>query len=121
MKFMYFIHTVEPPSIATILLIALGLLIIASILSAYFILKSKSKTIDTSYLQQIKTAFGPSNIEKVTLEKQRVQVIVKDTKKIDAKFFTSENLPAFITGNKITVLFKENAKEIYQFLISKGA
>lgn len=121
MKFIYLIHTVEAASLTTFLFIAVGLLIIVSILTAYFIVKSKTKTIDTSYLQQIKTAFGPSNIEHVTLEKQRVQVIVKDTKQIDAKFFTSENLPTFITGNKITVLFKENAKEIFQFLISKGA
>lgn len=108
-------------SITTILIVSLVVLVLSALITAFFLIKSQKKTVDRQYLIKIKDALGASNIENVSLEKQRVQIIVKDTTKINATFFTSEKLPAFISGNKITVLFKENAKEIYQFLISKGA
>jgi len=104
-----------------IFMFAVVALIIVAAVTAYFIIKSKTKTLDISYLNDIKKAFGDQNIEKVKLEQQRIQVYVKDTKAIDVNYFKEAKLPAFMTGKKITVLFKENANEIYQFLINKGA
>ena len=112
---------IEINDVWMIFLIAVVLLVIGAALTAYFIIKSKTKTIDLAYLNEIKNAFGNNNIEKVKLEQQRIQVYVKDTKAIDVNYFEEAKLPAFMTGKKITVLFKENANEIYQFLINKGA
>ena len=100
---------------------AISILIIAILIIMYQHRK-KEKSLDTAELENILTALGErSNIKDVKLEQQRIQLNVFDIKKIDAAFFTKEKIPAFMTGNKITVLFKEHAKEIYIFLASKGA
>ncbi|MFA6801162.1 MAG: hypothetical protein WCR19_03540 [Acholeplasmataceae bacterium] len=107
----------------------LGVIIVAIIIVLVLIIWlitrkkiTKEIPVDQTFLDNLLMALGTKdNIESLNLEQQRIKIHVLDTKKIDATYFTNEKLPAFISGNKITVLFKEHAKEIYQFLSSKGA
>ncbi len=102
--------------------VVVGLLLIGLI--SVLIIKKKHKKVhvDLLYLQEIKEALGgDQNIKSLNLEQQRIQINVNQTKKLNPVFFTEAKIPAFISGNKITILFKEHAKEIYEFLASKGA
>jgi phosphotransferase system IIB component len=105
-----------------IIMIGIILIVLISIVIIAMKLKNRQPALDENYLKSILDALGSkNNIKKVNLEHQRIQINVLDTKQIDAQFFTTAKIPAFISGNKITVLFKEHTKEIYSFLISKGA
>lgn len=108
--------------IPKIIIFGIIIIILLSIVIVVIQLKKQKPALEESYLTSILNALGTKkNIKSVNLEHQRIQVNVLDTKQIDSKFFTTAKIPAFISGNKITVLFKEHTKEIYSFLISKGA
>lgn len=82
----------------------------------------KKKEVSLDELSALMTALGSfDNIIKVNQEQQRIQILVTDTKKIDALYFTLNKIPAFVSGNKVTILIKDHSKEIYEFLSGKGA
>ncbi len=109
----------------TEILIIVGIIAIVLVVLAVLIFgrrKPKKTNLDEALLNRLVLALGSDqNIMSVNLEQQRIQIKVKDTKLINQDFFKDEKIPAFISGTKITVLFKEHAKEISQFLASKGA
>jgi len=119
---MTYILYIMTPFLWTLLILGVVAIIVALWFIISYNIKHKKPILELTYLESIKSALGSeTNITSINLEQQRIQVIVEDTKKINASFFTNEKIPAFISGNKITVLFKEHAKEIYAFLASKGA
>ncbi len=105
-------------AISVAILILIGIIIWISVRSK----KQKVPALDQTFKNQLVEALGGfDNIVNTNLEQQRLQIKVNNTKLIHAEFFKNEKIPAFISGTKITVLFKEHAKEIFQFLASKGA
>ena len=102
------------------LFLVLSALIVISI--KLFSQKKVKSSVSETFLNELLEALGTfSNIEFVRLEQQRVQLNLVDTKLVNASFFTNQNIPAFLSGKKMTILFKEHAKEIYKFLTSQGA
>lgn len=103
-------------AIGTIALFALGI--------TFFLLTRrknvKEKPLELSFLNDLYLALGTSlNIKTIELVQKRLQVEVQSIKKIDQEALKTLNMPAFVTGKKITLLIKDNSKEVYKYLNEK--
>jgi len=82
--------------------------------------KPKTEPLNIDLLNHLYQALGSgSNIKKVELVQKRLQIEVGSVKNIDQEKLKALNMPAFVTGKKITILIKEHTKEVYQYLIEK--
>ena len=102
--------------IGSIALLALGI--------TFFLLTRKkepqNKPLELSFLNDLYNALGAkSNIKAIELVQKRLQIEVDSVKKIDQDTLKILNMPAFVTGKKITLLIKDNTKEVYKYLNEK--
>lgn len=101
-----------------ILYLSIGLLIILIIILLLWFFKPKKKLaiplIDTYQLRD--ALGGQDNIMTLSLEHQRLKVVVKDLKVVKSTLLKELNIPAFLKGRELTLLIKHNQKEIMSFL-----
>jgi phosphotransferase system IIB component len=97
-----------------------GLLILFVILTFIFLLTSRKKqkveepTLDLELL--LNSLGGSSNIERVSMEHQRLKVIINDLKRIDQLLLKQLEIPAFLKGRELTLLIKQHTKEVLSYL-----
>lgn len=108
------------------LFIIIGVVIVLLIISLIVLFtrkkgvpKRQAITVDTTILEEIFNALGVSNIVSVNREQDRIKLIVHDVKKIDAKVLTKHQVPAFLKGNEVKLLFKDNSLQLYEYLNDK--
>ena len=102
--------------IGSIALLALGI--------TFFLLtrkkEPKDKPLALAFLNDLYNALGAkSNIKAIELVQKRLQIEVDSVKKSDQDTLKILNMPAFVTGKKITLLIKDNTKEVYKYLNEK--
>lgn len=81
--------------------------------------KSVEKRISKEELERIVNAIGIDNILELSIEQQRLRLVLKDIKKVNAKELTELKIPAFLKGNELKLLIKNNSKEVYKYLEEK--
>ena len=105
--------------------IYIGIGIIASLLCLFIFLKliqnkSDVKDLDQEFLNNLYLALGQKdNIKSIEMKQQRLQIEVVQVKDIDQELLKQINIPAFLTGKKITLLVKNNTKDVYNYLNDK--
>lgn len=106
------------------LYIAIGTLALFALGITFFLLtrrkNPKEKPLEVTFLNDLYLALGTAlNIKTVELVQKRIQIEVQSIKKIDQEALKTLNMPAFVTGKKITLLIKDNTKEVYKYLNEK--
>lgn len=98
----------------------IGLLMLFVILTIIILLTSRKKqkveepTLDLELL--LNSLGGSSNIERVSMERQRLKVIINDLKRIDQLLLKQLEIPAFLKGRELTLLIKLHTKEVLSYL-----
>ncbi len=106
------------------LYIAIGAVALFALGMTFYLLtrrqKPKVEPLNPNLIDTLYQALGTtSNIKQVELVQKRLQIEVGSIKNIDQEKLKALNMPAFVTGKKITILIKDNTKEVYQYLIEK--
>ena len=106
------------------LYIAVGAIALFALGLTFYLLTKRQKPIeeplDATLIESLYQALGAaSNIRQVEIVQKRLQIEVGSIKDIDQEKLKALNMPAFVTGKKITILIKENTQEVYQYLIEK--
>lgn len=83
--------------------------------------KKKSKTseqaFDASQLPILIDALGhKDNLSAVSLEHQRLKVVVKDIKKVSSQTLQTLKIPVFLKGKELTLLIKHQNKAVFHYL-----
>ncbi|HHW79824.1 MAG TPA: hypothetical protein GX742_03350 [Acholeplasmataceae bacterium] len=104
--------------------------VIAAILLLVFLLilvyrKPKEQAVEVvsdNYLNNLLNILGTNqNIKEVSIENKRLRLILVDVKKVDANGLKSLEIPAFLKGNELKLLIKNDIKTIYKFLDERSA
>jgi phosphotransferase system IIB component len=106
------------------LYIAVGAIALFALGLTFYLLtkrqKPHSEALDPTLIDTLYQALGKaSNIKQLDIVQKRLQIEVGSIKDIDQEKLKALNMPAFVTGKKITILIKDNTKEVYQYLIEK--
>lgn len=85
------------------------------------VLLNKKKTpkkvpVNTDTLNNIFIALGKNNIESVDKEQDRIRLILKDPKLVDAKTLSDLKIPAFLKGKEVKLLYRNYSDELYTFI-----
>lgn len=108
----------EPPYLYV--LIGISVLILVVLLLLIFRKKQpKSKVVDTILFDKVFVAIGENNILNVEKQQDRVRFLLKDVKKIDSKAINELKIPAFLKGNEVKLLFRENSNELVNYINAK--
>lgn len=81
--------------------------------------KSKTKVVNVELFNKIFEALGTTNIKSVERQQDRVRLILNDVKLVDAKVLSDLKIPAFLKGNEIKLLFKDNSDELVKYISTK--
>lgn len=110
-------------SMQTYIYIVIGII---ALLVIWLIILNKTKSkphikaVDQTLLDNLYLALGKkSNIKSIEIKQQRLQIEVEKVKDIDQDLLKHTNTPAFLTGKKITLLIKDNTKEVFNYLNEK--
>ncbi len=113
----------EEPTLLTYIFVAIGVVVVLSILFIILLLRRKNgskKLLDQTFLSNLYQALGTKdNILAIDMKQQRLQIEVANIKAIDQDLLKQANTPAFMTGKKITLLIKDNTKEVFNYLNEK--
>lgn len=113
----------DEPTVNILFYVGLGVIALFSILFIIIMLTRKKSTvnsIDQSFLSNLYLALGTKdNIKAIDMKQQRLQIEVASVKEIDQELLKQTNTPAFVTGKKITLLIKNNTKEVFNYLNEK--
>lgn len=110
-------------TIKAYIFITIGVIAILSLI--FLFLKSNRKKgsilpVDNLFLNNLYVALGKKeNIKSIDLKQQRLQIEVVNMKEINQDLLKQTNTPAFVTGKKITLLIKNNTKQVFNYLIEK--
>lgn len=98
--------------VAIILLLAIVIIIIR--LSK----KNKSKVlpINKEILEKIYYSLGNNNVISVEKEQDRIKLIIKDAKHVDAKTLQELSIPAFLKGNELKLLYRNHSNELFNYI-----
>jgi phosphotransferase system IIB component len=109
-----------------LIIILSALLVILIAATIYLVIKknkqtttnqTKTASITSTEITQLVIGLGGSdNVVSVTNEQSRIKVVLKDVAKIDQSVFKSLNIAAFVSGNELKMLIKQNASAVYQVL-----
>lgn len=96
------------------------LAVIVLIIILVLVLKNKKKTkkpiLDSKVLNEIYVALGEVNILSVTREQDRVKVVLKDPKQVDANKLRELSIPASLKGKEVTLLYRNFSGELEQYI-----
>jgi phosphotransferase system IIB component len=110
-------------TVQTYIFIAVGIILLLSLIFIFLKLTRKKGNIipvDETFLSNIYMALGKKqNIKSLEMKQQRLQIEVANIKDIDQVLLKETNTPAFLTGKKITLLIKNNTKEVFNYLNEK--
>ena len=109
-------------SIYTIIISIVILALVIGLIIYLLVKNRKTAThhIDTVDTNDLMKALGTlDNINHIELVQKRLQIEVKNVKAIDQTLLKQLDIPAFLTGKKITLLIKDNAKTVYSNLNEK--
>lgn len=81
--------------------------------------KSTNKVVDFNHYEKIYEALGKTNITTVEKQQDRIRILLTDVKMVDAKKLNELKIPAFLKGNEIKLLFKDNSDELVKYLKDK--
>lgn len=82
----------------------------------------KSTLVSQEYLENFLKILGSkNNIKEISIENKRLRLIVNDVKKVDATGLKELEIPAFLKGNELKLLIKDDIKTIYNFLDERSA
>ncbi len=105
-----------------------GLIIfIVVILVTLLAIRSKPEKVEKptlDYFNKLLKALGGSdNIIELKREHQRLQILISDTKSVEAGILKQIGTPAFLKGKQLTLLVKHHTQEVLTFLNNhrKGA
>jgi phosphotransferase system IIB component len=110
-------------TIQTYIFIAIGVILILSLI--FIVLKLTRKKgniipVDQTFLGNLYAALGKKeNIKSIDMKQQRLQIEVSNIKAINQDLLKESNTPAFLTGRKITLLIKDNTKQVFNYLNEK--
>lgn len=101
-----------------ILIASVLVITIISVLFLIFKKTKKSKTIvkNLDYQELLEALGGSINIIKVSLEHQRLKVILNDLKIVNQNLLKKLEIPAFLKGKELTLLIKNQTKEVLSYL-----
>ena len=105
--------------------IIISIVILALVIGLIIYLLVKNRKTATHHIDTVDTndllkALGTlDNINHIELVQKRLQIEVKNVKAIDQTLLKQLDIPAFLTGKKITLLIKDNAKTVYSNLNEK--
>ena len=101
--------------------IGVGVLLVLIFIIVFLVIKKKpkSKVINTENYEKVFNALGEDNITSVEKQQDRIRLILKDVKLVDAKALNDLKIPAFLKGNEIKLLFRENSDELVKYLKTK--
>lgn len=104
----------------SIILIIIGVVLVLVTLLIIILNVTKKediKPINIELFDKIYNALGGNqNIESVEQQQDRVRLILKDVKTVDSKVLSEEKIPAFLKGNEIKLLFRENSLEFVKYI-----
>jgi phosphotransferase system IIB component len=110
-------------TIQTYIFIALGVIAFLSLIFIFLKLTRKKGSIypvDDIFLNNIYLALGKKeNIKSIDIKQQRLQIEVANIKAINQDLLKQANTPAFLSGKKITLLIKNNSKQVFNYLNEK--
>lgn len=81
--------------------------------------KEVIKIISDDVLEQIYLALGDNNIISVNKEQDRLRLVLKDIKAVDANILRKLEIPAALTGKELKILFRDNSEQLLEYLNSK--
>lgn len=106
-----------------VLVSVVAVIIIVGVIYVFIFMHSKKtqKEKDESHLQELeKLLGGKENVVSHRVEGSRIMISLKDYSKIDETNLRALGVTGFIRKtDQITLVFKENAKEIYQRLFGE--
>ena len=102
------------------LFITIAIVIVIAVI-ILIILLNKKKTpkkvpVNTEILNNIYIALGSNNIESVDREQDRIRLVLKDPKLVDAKNLSDLKIPAFLKGKEVKLLYRNYSDELYLFI-----
>lgn len=102
-----------------LLYILIGVLVLIIIVTIVILLiKNKKKAVvlvDNTILEKIFNAIGLNNIVSVDKEQDRIRLVIKDSKLIDASALQELKIPAFIKGTELKLLYRNHSNELYNY------
>jgi len=99
-----------------------GAVLLVLILIIVFVVikrKPKGNIVNFENYEKVFNALGENNITSVEKQQDRIRLILKDVKLVDAKALNDLKIPAFLKGNEIKLLFRENSNELVKYLKAK--
>src|SRR5690625_3230025 len=104
----------------SIILIIIGVVLVLVTLLIIILNVTKKediKPINIELFDKIYNALGGNkNIESVEQQQDRIRMISKDDKTVDDKVLSEKKIPAFIKGNEIKLLIRENSLEVVKYI-----
>jgi len=102
---------------------AIGFVVIGIIIGLLLLIKRKKpqvKALSNDYINQLYEALGSNrNIKQLELVQKRLQIEVNQLASVNQELLKRLDIPAFVTGKKITLLIKDNANEVFKYLNEK--
>ena len=102
---------------------AIGFVVIGIIVGLLLLIKRKKpqvKALSNDYINQLYEALGSNrNIKQLELVQKRLQIEVNQLASVNQELLKRLDIPAFVTGKKITLLIKDNANEVFKYLNEK--
>src|SRR5690554_94557 len=99
-----------------------GAVLLVLILIIVFVVikrKPKGNIVNFENYEKVFNALGENNITSVEKQQDRIRLILKDVKLVDAKALNDLKIPAFLKGNEIKLLFRENSDELVKYIKAK--
>lgn len=99
-------------------LIVAVVIVIISLISFFSKVKNKEAVIPVNVeeLEIIYLSLGLNNIVSVDKEQDRIRLILKDPKLVDAKKLTELSIPAFLKGKEVKLLYRNHSNELYDYI-----
>ncbi len=98
------------------------IVIVAALIPLLLLLKKPKKKIKvdvTDYVNNLIDLLGGiNNIKETSLEVNRLKVLLDNPNLLKKDLIKEQNLKAFLTGNEIKILLKDNIKDINQQIIN---
>lgn len=107
----------------TIIYLGVGFVVLILLLLLILKLTKKTKAIkafELTYLNDLYEALGKKeNIKALEIKQQRIQIELNNLKNVNQNLLKETEIPAFLTGRKITLLIKEHSQEVFNYLNEK--
>lgn len=78
--------------------------------------KKPQPILDEGILKSIYESLGLNNVISLSKEQDRIKLTLNDVKLVKTEVFTTNNIPVFLKGKELTILFRNFSDNLFKYI-----